>query len=530
MTDTNMTRVKEILYQVLLIAVLFCASCSLAFVPKSTSQAIRHRNTALESLPTMIIGPMIKKMRENQAKKKMPMVDDSEARGQAPGLRVGGNAWKWPPIWPYDQNFFTPNEDIKIPNAPSQMNPMQGMLMGGMQAPNPEIVEPGEGTTVETLNEVQYWSVENANTKTDLDEESATRLTRYVPYDISRFMHLKAPLILSRDRSSSPQRHYAFYLQDGMSILEFGAAEESYLPQNMKFSRHVGVSLSGKLMDQNPSLTERLIVNLNNVIEEKGVDSDELKMLASEPFDAVIMANTADFLTHPREVFKSAWQLLKPGGIMIVPFSTRKAYANKFERAQTKVWRDYNDDQHMWVAGSFFQFSAGGGWENLLGFDISPESAKNNLDNNGPLSMFQKGKDNNIYVVQATKAFSDDSIDEENPDKSFNTRMWMLPTMEERDKQLVVPRLGRAYRLTRNPLQKEVIADHIALLPAIYEALIKMDQFSFTFEMQSQLAADLVLDPDFNANEEQIVALKQGKVILKIEALFPGPTTQNFCL
>jgi hypothetical protein len=204
MTDTNMTRVKEILYQVLLIAVLFCASCSLAFVPKSTSQAIRHRNTALESLPTMIIGPMIKKMRENQAKKKMPMVDDSEARGQAPGLRVGGNAWKWPPIWPYDQNFFTPNEDIKIPNAPSQMNPMQGMLMGGMQAPNPEIVEPGEGTTVETLNEVQYWSVENANTKTDLDEESATRLTRYVPYDISRFMHLKAPLILSRDWSSSP--------------------------------------------------------------------------------------------------------------------------------------------------------------------------------------------------------------------------------------------------------------------------------------------------------------------------------------
>jgi SAM-dependent methyltransferase len=319
-----------------------------------------------------------------------------------------------------------------------------------------------------------------------------------------------------------------------MSILEFGAAEESYLPRNMKFSRHVGVGLSGKLMDQNPSLTEKLIVNLNNVIEEKGVDSDALRMLASEPFDAVIMANTADFLTHPREVFKSAWQLLKPGGIMIVPFSTRKAYASKFERAQTKVWRDYNDDQHMWVAGSFFQFSAGSGWENLLGFDISPESAKNNLDNNGPLSMFQKGKDNNIYVVQATKAFSDDSIDEENPEKSFSTRMWMLPTMEERDKQLVVPRLGRAYRRTRNLLQKEVIADHIALLPAIYEALIKMDQFTFTFEMQSQLAADLVLDADFDASEEQIIALKQGKIIQRGETI-PLPSVSlhmytSFCV
>jgi SAM-dependent methyltransferase len=309
-------------------------------------------------------------------------------------------------------------------------------------------------------------------------------------------------------------RHYAFYLQDGMSICEFGAAEESYLPQNMKFSRHVGVSLSGKLMDKNPSLTEKLIVNLNKVIEEKGVDSDELKMLASEPFDAVIMANTVDFLTHPREVFKSAWQILKPGGIMIVPFSTRKAYSDKFERAQTKVWRDYNDDQHMWVAGSFFQFSAGDGWENLLGFDISPESAKDNLENNGPLSMFKKGKDNNIYVVQATKAFSDDTIDEENPEKSISSRMWMLPTMEERDKQLVVPRLGRAYSRTRNPLQKELIAEHIALLPTVYEALIKMDQFTFTFEMQSQLAADLVLNPDFNGNDEQMIALKQGTYIM----------------
>jgi hypothetical protein len=92
--------------------------------------------------------------------------------------------------------------------------------------------------------------------------------------------------------------------------------------------------------------------------------------------------------------------------------------------------------------------------------------------------------------------------------------MWMLPTMEERDKQLVVPRLGRAYSRTRNPLQKELIAEHIALLPTVYEALIKMDQFTFTFEMQSQLAADLVLNPDFNGNDEQMIALKQGTYIM----------------
>jgi hypothetical protein len=175
-----MMTMKDISRRILLVAVLWFPSCCLAFVPQSTSHSVRlgADSTALDALPTMIIGPMIKKMRENQAKKKMPMVDDSEARGQAPGLRVGGNAWKWPPIWPYDQNFFTPNEDIQIPDASSQMNPMQGLLMGGMKVPNPDEVEPVDDANVETLDEVKYWGVEKADARTELDEEAAARLTR----------------------------------------------------------------------------------------------------------------------------------------------------------------------------------------------------------------------------------------------------------------------------------------------------------------------------------------------------------------
>jgi len=296
-----------------------------------------------------------------------------------------------------------------------------------------------------------------------------------------------------------------------MSILEFGAAEESYLPENIKPSRHVGVGLSTGLMNKNPSLTEKLEVDLNNVVEDETVDSDELRKLTAEPFDAIIMSNTIDFLTHPREVYRTAWQLLKPGGIMIVAFTSKKAYPGKFQRAQTKMWRDFSDDQHMWIAGSFFQFSAGDGWENLLGFNISPESAKDNLEKDSPLDMFKKGKDNNMYVVQATKGFQDEVIDEANPAKSINSRMWMMPVLEDRDKQLVIPRLARAYTMAPSEEQKRAVGDHIALLPKVYEALIKMDQFAFTFSMQSQLAADLVMDPDFNGNDEQIAALKQGK-------------------
>ena len=98
--------------------------------------------------------------------------------------------------------------------------------------------------------------------------------------------------------------HYAFYLKDGMSILELGAAENSYLPDNLKTSRHVGVGLSQKLMDENKALTETMIVNLNKVVEDRDVDDDNFRLLAQEPFDAVIMANTVEYLTNPREVLR----------------------------------------------------------------------------------------------------------------------------------------------------------------------------------------------------------------------------------
>ena len=294
-----------------------------------------------------------------------------------------------------------------------------------------------------------------------------------------------------------------------MSVLELGAAEESYLPPDLKLSRHVGIGASDTLMKQNKALTESYVVDLNEVEEDQGVDSEIMKQLSQgEPFDAIIMANTIDYLTSPREVFRSCWYLLKPGGTMIVAFSNKQAsYGNKFSEAKTKMWNDYNDDQHMWVTGSIFEFSAGGGWENLRGFDISPAGAKN-INDQGPLSVLKGGKNNNMYVVQADKAPQRESIDPSDPEASFDSKMWMLPVMEKRDKMLVLPRLTRAYQQLGGA---DFLGDKVELLSVIYESLIKMDQFTFTFSMQAQLAVDLLSDPDFDANEEQIMALKQGK-------------------
>jgi hypothetical protein len=158
-----------------LLALIATSMSVSAFVGKSTSV---HSSTELHAMPPMIIGPMIRKMREEKQKAKIPMATDGEMQGQAPGLRVGGKAWKWPPVWPYDQDFFTPTEDLKKPDsAASQLSDMAGMLSGVAQVPTPAETEVSEE---DRLDLVKYWKDDKADVRTELDEEAIEKLKRLV--------------------------------------------------------------------------------------------------------------------------------------------------------------------------------------------------------------------------------------------------------------------------------------------------------------------------------------------------------------
>ena len=101
------------------------------------------------------------------------MASENEVKGQAPGLRVGGAAWKWPPVWPYDQTFFTPPEDLKKPDPAAQLNGMAGMLSGIAQVPTPDEIDVKEE---DKLNPIKYWKEEKADVRTNLDEEAVQKL------------------------------------------------------------------------------------------------------------------------------------------------------------------------------------------------------------------------------------------------------------------------------------------------------------------------------------------------------------------
>lgn len=164
---------KVIFQNVCVVALVASIQDASAFVSKSSS-GVGPTSTELNAMPPMIIGPMIRKMREEKEKAKMPMASENEMKGQAPGLRVGGNAWKWPPVWPYDQTFFTPPEDLNKPDPAAQLNGMAGMLSGVAQMPTPDQAE----VQKETLDVVKYWKEDKGEVRTELDEEAVEKLKR----------------------------------------------------------------------------------------------------------------------------------------------------------------------------------------------------------------------------------------------------------------------------------------------------------------------------------------------------------------
>ena len=103
----------------------------------------------------------------------MPMASEEERSGEAPGLRVGSGAWKWPPVWPYGNNEFVRPDEI-VEDKPKG-NALNGMM--GMPQPTDDDDEEIE---VDVLDVLKYWGSEKADITTEIDVEASQSLKKYV--------------------------------------------------------------------------------------------------------------------------------------------------------------------------------------------------------------------------------------------------------------------------------------------------------------------------------------------------------------
>ena len=132
-------------------------------------------------------------------------------------------------------------------------------------------------------------------------------------------------------------------VEQNASILDLMASWDSHIPAEIKPSRVVGLGLNKNELEQNSSLTEYVLHDLNKNSSLPFPDAS---------FDAVINTVSVDYMTNPIETFREVGRILKPGGLFLVIFSSRM-----FPQKATQVWRQAGENERIILVEEFFRYS-----------------------------------------------------------------------------------------------------------------------------------------------------------------------------
>ena len=106
---------------------------------------------------------------------------------------------------------------------------------------------------------------------------------------------------------------YARLLQPGWRVLDLMSSWTSHLPESLDVELS-GLGLNEEELSANSRLSQYLVHDLNR---------DQRLPYGDAAFDAVVCANSVEYLIRPLEVFAEVARVLRPGGLFINVFSER---------------------------------------------------------------------------------------------------------------------------------------------------------------------------------------------------------------
>ena len=98
-------------------------------------------------------------------------------------------------------------------------------------------------------------------------------------------------------------------------------------------------------------------------------------------------------------LFKELWRVVKPSGICFSWFSSEPNLSEK-SAVPIKMWATMTLEQKMWIAGSYFHYSAVDGWENIEACDVIGNSGDKEDKNE---VFYALGASGGAFIVQARK-------------------------------------------------------------------------------------------------------------------------------
>ena len=184
--------------------------------------------------------------------------------------------------------------------------------------------------------------------------------------------------------------------------------------------------------------TEFSFSAIEDVSTTESIEQDD------EKFDVVAVLAGVESLARPQQVYQAIWRVLRPGGVCVTYFNGRPHLLSEGP-APVKMWTTMTDEQKIWIAGSYFQYSAPGGWTDILGFDLAGGSGAAQMQFDLTLT-----SEPSAYAVQASKLlFAPPQVPPEmqgfvgNLSAYLETRLLGVPLLSARDRRFLSLRLAR---------------------------------------------------------------------------------------
>lgn len=136
---------------------------------------------------------------------------------------------------------------------------------------------------------------------------------------------------------------YDRILPKGGAILDLMSSWRSHLPDNLGPSRVVGLGMNRTEMEDNPTLSEILVHNLNR---------DPRMPFADGEFDGAVVTVSVQYMKRPVEIFADVGRVLKPGAPFVVTYSNRM-----FPTKAVAIWQNLDDFDRSKLVARYFMDS-----------------------------------------------------------------------------------------------------------------------------------------------------------------------------
>jgi SAM-dependent methyltransferase len=151
---------------------------------------------------------------------------------------------------------------------------------------------------------------------------------------------------------------YREHLPPNGAVLDLMSSWISHLPEDVAYSRVVGLGMNREELAANTRLDSFVVHNLN---------AQPTLPFADAEFDAVTICVSVDYLSQPVDVLRECGRVTTPGGVIVITFSNRC-----FPTKAIAAWHALDDVGHVNLVGAFLRET--GAWEQIQGVDASPDS------------------------------------------------------------------------------------------------------------------------------------------------------------